>query len=60
MNTSNRIIRAARKAKAMRLQRWNKVPYNFSKSHYMYGVEARISLTKSQRHQVPVQLLAAA
>jgi hypothetical protein len=31
MNTSNRAIRAAAKAKTMRLNRWNKVPHNRSR-----------------------------
>jgi hypothetical protein len=48
MNTSNRTIRAARKAKAMRLQRWNKVPYTFSKWHYM-GAKGNPRLVMSQR-----------
>ena len=58
MNTSKRQIRARRKAKAMRLQRWNKVPYNFSKSHYLFGQEARLTPTKSERQRIPLAIAA--
>jgi hypothetical protein len=64
MNTSKRQIRARRKAKAMRLQRWNKVPYHFSKTHCLYGMDARVMPTKAQarntKAQVPNELAAAA
>lgn len=56
MNTSNRAIRTARKAKAMRLQRWQKVPYNFSKTHCLYGFDARITPTKSERRHSPAHV----
>jgi hypothetical protein len=50
MNTSNRTIRAARKAKAMRLQRWNRVPYHFSKWHYL-GAKGKPSLVMSRQRK---------